>query len=29
MWRTRVKGLALDRRDRALWGRLDTAWLDA
>jgi peptide/nickel transport system substrate-binding protein len=29
MWRTRVKGLALDRRDRALWGRLDTAWVES
>jgi peptide/nickel transport system substrate-binding protein len=27
MWRNRVKGLGLDQRERALWGRLDTAWL--
>ncbi len=26
MWRNKTKGLALDRRVRALWGRLDTAW---
>jgi oligopeptide transport system substrate-binding protein len=29
MWRTRVKGLALDRRERALWGRLDTGWVES
>jgi peptide/nickel transport system substrate-binding protein len=29
MWRNRAKGLALDRRDRALWGRLDTAWVES
>ncbi len=27
MWRNGVKGLALDRRVRAQWGRLDTAWM--
>lgn len=28
MWRTRVKGLALDDRAFAEWGRIETAWLD-
>ncbi len=27
LWRNGVRGLALDRRVRALWGRLDTAWM--
>ncbi|MCC6454864.1 MAG: ABC transporter substrate-binding protein [Caldilineaceae bacterium] len=28
MWQTRVKGLALDTRAFAEWGRIETAWLD-
>jgi hypothetical protein len=29
MWSTKLKGLALDNRAFALWGRMETAWLDA
>ena len=28
MWRNNVKGLALDKRLYAQWGRVETAWLD-
>jgi ABC-type transport system substrate-binding protein len=28
MWQTRVKGLAMDTRAFAEWGRIETAWLD-
>ena len=28
MWRTAVKGLAMDTRAFAEWGRIETAWLD-
>jgi peptide/nickel transport system substrate-binding protein len=29
MWQSRVKGLALDYRAFAHWGRVETAWIDA
>jgi peptide/nickel transport system substrate-binding protein len=29
MWRSTVKGLALDKRVQSEWGRVDTAWIDA
>jgi len=29
MWRSNVKGLALDKRVVSEWGRVETAWLDA
>ena len=29
MWRSNLKGLALDKRVVTEWGRVDTAWLDA
>jgi peptide/nickel transport system substrate-binding protein len=28
MWNSKVKGLALDKRAFAEWGRIETAWLD-
>ena len=28
MWNNRVKGLALDRRAFAEWGRMETVWID-
>jgi hypothetical protein len=28
MWRSYVKGLALDKRVRLQWGKTDTMWLD-
>jgi len=28
MWRSKVKGLMLDNRAFAEWGRIETAWLD-
>lgn len=28
MWRNELKGLAFDQRAQAVWGQMDTAWLD-
>lgn len=28
MWRNAVKGLAFERRTQAVWGQMDTVWLD-
>jgi hypothetical protein len=28
MWRNNVKGLVLDQRVHAEWGRFETVWLD-
>ena len=28
MWNNRVKGLALDERAFAEWGRMETVWID-
>jgi peptide/nickel transport system substrate-binding protein len=28
MWRKTMKGTAFDLRQRAQWGRIDTAWVD-